>query len=101
MLGFSALIVLDDYKKLPPLFSRLAEQAMVALYVIDKSMLASVSDLARQNSAEIKKTIEKDPRHLIYKVDGDSAESDGKVIELLSIGVDCPNVLSEAVGIDS
>lgn len=101
VLGVSALIVVDDYDSLPSLFSQLGEQAMVGLYVISKSKLASIPDLTQLSTGEIAATIKKDPAHLLYQVDEDSAAGDGQVIELLSAGADCPNLLREAVGVES
>lgn len=73
---------------------------MAALYTINRSTLPAVPDLARLNASEIAAVIKEDPAHLVYQVDEDSAEEDGQVLELLSVGADCPQVLREAVGFD-
>jgi len=98
-LGVSALIVIDQYGTLPSLFSRVGEQATAALYAINRSLLAVVPDLARLNVSEIAEVIKEDPAHLVYQVDEDAAGEDGRVLEVLSIGVECPQALREAVGV--
>ncbi|MRR59446.1 MAG: hypothetical protein EG824_14750 [Deltaproteobacteria bacterium] len=100
LLGSSALIVIDRYDQLPSLFSRIGEQTIAALYLVDKSVCSTIPNLSRLNASEIVALIMEFPTHLVFKVDEDSAGEDGQVLEYLSIGEDCPQVLKEAVAFE-
>jgi len=95
--GVPALILMDDHGKLPLLFSKIGEQAMAGLYVVNKTTLALVPAFAQLDASEIVAAVKTDPTHLVYHVDEDAAGGDGKVIELLSTGASCPKVLSAAL----
>lgn len=96
VVGYSALIVVDQFEILPPLFLRVAEQAMASIYVVQKSTLASTLNLLGQLSAtEIFNRILQDPMHFLYQVDEDSATEDGLVVEIVGTGEKCPRALCD------
>jgi hypothetical protein len=98
-LGLSALIVLNRYEELPTLFFRISEQATAALYVVARSTTEALPEMAQLNASEIVAEIKRDPTHLMYQVDEDAATADGRMVEVVSAGPDCPQALKEAVGI--
>lgn len=96
-LGVSAVMVVENYSLLEPLFLRISEQGLAKLYVIKKSGLVSLTNLARRHASEITSAVQTDPSHLLYQVDEDSADSEGQMIEVISVGAECPRSLSDAV----
>ncbi len=96
-LGFAAVIEVERYSLIEPLFLRISEQALARLYVIRKSGLVSLANLARRKGSEIAGAVQADPTHLLYQVDEDSADSEGQILEIISVGPECPRSLSEAV----
>jgi hypothetical protein len=99
--GPSALVVLSRYEELSTLFLRISEQAMAALYVVPKSILEALPEMARLSPLEVSAEMKRFPTHLLYQVDEDAAGVDGRTIEIVSVGPDCPQLLKEAVGISA
>lgn len=97
--GFSAMIEVENYEMLVPLFSRVGEQAMAALYVVRRSTL-SEDALKRMRTPEINAAVLNDPTHMVYQVDEDSADEAGLVAEILSTGDKCDPLLKTALSSD-
>jgi uncharacterized protein (DUF697 family) len=98
-IGTSALIVIKDSETLQPIFLRISEQAMAALYVIN-SPDSIVKELACCSFAEATTKVRANPTHLCYQVDEDTAVGDDLVTEVISVGPDCPKALRDAVEFD-
>ena len=94
--GASAMIEIKNYDLLAPMFLHIGAQAMAAVYVTRRTTLFDVG-LNRMSVSQIEDAVQKDPTHLIYKVDEDSAAEGNLVVELLSTGEECPASLKSAV----
>jgi hypothetical protein len=98
-LGLPALIVLTQYEELPRLFSRISEQAVAALYVVPMSTEELLAKLAHLSASAITAEIKGAPAHFLYQVDEDAVTTDGRTVEVISTGPDCPQALKAAIGI--
>jgi len=96
-LGTTAMIIIDNCDLLESLFFRVSEQGLARLYLIKKSACMSVTSLSRTLPTEIVAAVQGDPTHLFYQIDEDSADVNGQMIEITSIGHQCPRSLIDAL----
>jgi hypothetical protein len=94
-LGHPALLVVDRSEVLPSLVQRVGEQALVGIYVVQGSVFQPA--LEQLNYSDIRSLVLSDSTHLVYQIDEDSAEADGRITEMLSAGSDCPESLRKAL----
>jgi len=94
-LGHPALLMVDRSEVLPSLVQRVGEQALVGIYVVQGSVFRS--DLEQLSYSDIRGLVLSDSTHLVYQIDEDSADEDGRIPEMLSAGSDCPESLRKAV----
>ena len=97
ILGSSAMILLKDYDLLSPIFFRISEQALAAIYAVRKRNALTLTDLAQLDSLNLVSAVRRDTSHFSYQVDEDAADSSGLIPEVISMGSDCARSLSDVV----
>jgi hypothetical protein len=96
VLGTPALLFLDRIEALPELVLRVGEQALAGVYVVQAKTFGL--GLEALSYSDIREAVLADSTHLMYQVDEDAADEDGRVLEVLSFGPVCPHPLRDAVG---
>ena len=93
LFGYQALIRVRDFQQLPGLFDRFSQLAVVSVFVLNADSAIQLLDFCKSKSGTVDDYVRLQPDHFSLLFADDSAEPDGRIPGLVSVGPNCPQAL--------